>query len=260
MKNLLYLFITFSFCFLFASYAEAKNSLPMAELLQQGKVVYEKHCIGCHGAKGDGEGPGAYGLFPKPRDFRGAIFKFRTTPSGALPTDEDLFRTVRQGVYGTSMPPFKLMPAPDVLAVVQYIKTFSPKWKKQKSIPRVEAISPVPSWFRRAKKREAKAAEGEELYKQYCLACHGASGKGDGFAMKNLKDQWGQKIKPADLRKSFIKSGGSLTDIYKVLVTGVSGTPMPSYKDATTEEQLWSMIAYIDQLRREYQEEKKRER
>lgn len=150
------------------------------------------------------------------------------------------------------------MPEPDVLAVVQYLKTFSPKWQKQKEIPEHENFSPVPSWFADAQKRGEKAQEGKKIYEQYCLACHGASGKGDGFAMQNLKDEWGEKIKPADLRKPFIKSGRSLSDLYKVLITGVSGTPMPSYKDAATQEELWAIIAYIEELRQAYKREEKR--
>lgn len=229
----------------------------MAELLHQGKVVYEKHCIGCHGVKGDGAGVAAYGLLPKPRNFTSGIFKFKTTNAGALPTDEDLYRSIRQGILGASMPAYPLMPEPDVLAVIQYIKTFSPKWEKQKPIPSLAHIGAVPNWFTKEKKRQEKAQAGQKTFEQYCVACHGATGKGDGFAMKNLKDTWGQKIVPADLRKPYIKSGRSLSDIYKVLVVGVNGTPMPSYQDAATEEQLWEVVAYIDQLRRDHK--KKRE-
>ena len=70
--------------------------------LEAGKKVYEQHCIQCHGEKGDGQGPAAVHLQPRPRDFTSGKFKLRTTPSGALPTDDDLKRVVRMGMPYTS--------------------------------------------------------------------------------------------------------------------------------------------------------------
>jgi len=60
--------------------------------------VYEVNCAACHGVESDGNGPAARMFVTRPRDFRSGIFKFRSTPSGSLPTDEDLFwhdRTAR---------------------------------------------------------------------------------------------------------------------------------------------------------------------
>src|SRR5438874_204311 len=74
---------------------------PSADLVARGEEEYAEHCIGCHGAKGDGNGLAATFLFPRPRDFTIGAFKFRSTPSGSLPTDGDLFRTVTRGVRWT---------------------------------------------------------------------------------------------------------------------------------------------------------------
>ena len=73
-------------------------------LRREGAVVYATYCVGCHGPKGDGAGPATEMLIVKPRDFTKGIFKFRSTPSGQLPTTGDLYRTITQGAYGTSMP------------------------------------------------------------------------------------------------------------------------------------------------------------
>ena len=54
---------------------------------------YRRYCAGCHGDLGDGEGENAVWLDPKPRNFTLATFKCRSTPSGSLPTDEDLYET-----------------------------------------------------------------------------------------------------------------------------------------------------------------------
>jgi cytochrome c oxidase cbb3-type subunit 2 len=225
--------------------------LPNADFLQRGKVVYQQHCLGCHGEKGDGNGPGAYGLFPKPRNFTSGIFKFRTTPSGMLPTDDDLVRTVRQGLYGSSMPPFDLMPERDVLSVVQYVKTFSEAWRNADNYLPPLSIPAPPDWFSNPKEWTARAAKGKVVYDASCIACHGPAGNGKGDSAASLVDIWNQPIKPANLAKTQVRSGRNLTDIYKAMVTGVNGTPMPSFIESMAEDQRWEMVAYVDQLRRE---------
>src|SRR6266571_3673200 len=91
-----------------------------------GKVVYTKWCAGCHGDNGAGDGPAAKHMIPPPRDFTGAIYQIRSTPSGQLPTDADLLRSIDEGLGGTAMPGWKTRLSDhqrrDVLA---YIKTFS---------------------------------------------------------------------------------------------------------------------------------------
>ena len=72
-----------------------------------GKAVYEKWCMNCHGAEGAGDGPGADYFTPRPRDFTFGLYKIRSTGSGQLPTDEDLIRTVSEGIPGTGMPGWK---------------------------------------------------------------------------------------------------------------------------------------------------------
>src|SRR2546427_11977664 len=77
-----------------------------------GKAVYERKCLLCHGEKGDGKGPAAELLDPKPRDFTSGIYKIRTTATKA-PTDQDLFRVVSEGMPGTSMPAWAVLSEKD---------------------------------------------------------------------------------------------------------------------------------------------------
>ena len=101
------------------------------DLLALGRGVYDSRCMGCHGKNGDGNGPAATFLSPRPRNFALGIFKFRTTPSGSVPTDGDLYRTVTRGVRGTAMPTWHELPDKERLAVVAFIKTFSSRLKDE---------------------------------------------------------------------------------------------------------------------------------
>src|SRR3970040_518226 len=81
------------------------NALPdEQQSVDNGKILYETYCSTCHGFDGKGEGTAAIYLNPKPRDFTRGIFKFQSTPVGGLPTDEDLHRTLRNGMPGSAMP------------------------------------------------------------------------------------------------------------------------------------------------------------
>ena len=62
-----------------------------------GKAVYELKCLLCHGEKGDGKGPAAELVLPKPRDFTSGLYKIRTTVN-RTPTDQDIFRMVTEGI------------------------------------------------------------------------------------------------------------------------------------------------------------------
>ena len=60
-------------------------------LLQLGKQTYDRNCAPCHGVNGDSQGPAAYLLYPRPRDFTASRYRLVSTWDFA-PTDEDLFR------------------------------------------------------------------------------------------------------------------------------------------------------------------------
>ncbi len=97
-----------------------------AEDLAAGKLLYEDPCSQCHGDAGDGQGVMADLLDPRPRDFRRGVFKIRRTVQGELPTDQDLFRIVSNGMPGTSMPAWQgLLSDEQIWQLVDYVKSFS---------------------------------------------------------------------------------------------------------------------------------------
>jgi mono/diheme cytochrome c family protein len=87
--------------------------------------LYRQHCAHCHGITGDGLGPTAIFLNPYPRDYRTGEFKAKSTQLNARPTQADLERLLKEGVPGTSMPSFVLLPQPEIDALVEYVKYLS---------------------------------------------------------------------------------------------------------------------------------------
>lgn len=203
-----------------------------------GRLVYEVNCAICHGIGGDGKGMAAHHFRTRPANFRTGRFKFRSTPSGSLPLDEDLFRTITQGVGGTGMIPQTHLDEGHRWAVVAYIKTLSPRFQEERSVPGV-AIPPAPA------RTPKLVARGKQIYMDAgCSDCHGEGGKGDGPSAGRLQDDWGNPIAPADLTRLPWKSGQTPQDLYRTIANGLDGTPMPSYANALTPDEMWAVVAH----------------
>jgi len=221
--------------------AETETS-PSRQTLYLGQQVYQVNCAVCHGVGGDGNGPYASMFRIRPRDFRTGVFKFRSTASGSLPTDDDLLRTVTQGVRWTGMIGRSDLDDNDRRAVIQYIKTFSSQFEKERPGKPIN-VPPAPP------KTKEVVAQGKRLYDEVgCVACHGEGGRGDGSSASNLKDNWGWKTWPSDLTWRPLKRGSDTRETYLTLVTGLSGTPMPSYAGSLNNSQLWSLVYYLESL------------
>jgi cytochrome c oxidase cbb3-type subunit I/II len=229
------------FSFLPASAPEVEAQ-PSRQTLLLGQEIYQINCAVCHGVQGDGNGPAASMFRIRPRDFRPGIFKFRSTPSGSLPTDDDLLRTVTLGLRWTGMIGRADLRDNYRRAVIQYIKTFSSRFTKEKTGKPI-SVPPPPE------KTQQILQEGKRLYAEVgCSACHGTAGRGDGPSAKGLKDDWGWPIWPSDLTWRPLKRGSDTAGLYLTLVTGVSGTPMPSYADSMDSRQLWALVYYLETL------------
>ncbi len=226
------------------------QTLSNQEYLKHGKEIYTQNCMGCHGEKGDGNGVGSPFLNPRPRDFTKGIFKFSSAPLGALPTDNDLFRTITQGLNGTAMPSYRFLSENSKISLIEYIKTFSPEWKNSTKIKEEVTSSAFPSEdFKDHSKFITRAKKGRALFVENCTVCHGIKGLGDGEGGMELSDDWGFPIKPANLTKAYIKSGYTAKDIHRTVMNGLNGTPMVSYKDTLTDDGLWDVTAYVLYLR-----------
>src|SRR5438067_12192307 len=207
-----------------------------------GKASYERNCLLCHGEKGDGKGPSAELLLPKPRDFTRGLYKIRATVN-KTPTDQDLFRIITEGMPGTSMPAWAVLPEKDRHNLVAYIKSFAPEVFKE-APKKLELPKEVSS-------SEASIKRGKEMFDAIeCHKCHGTDGRADGPSRPELKDEWGHPIAPANLTKRWTFRGGpGRTEIATRLAAGVLGTPMPTFIDSVAKpEDIWHLSNYTDSL------------
>lgn len=209
----------------------------------RGKALYQRYCVFCHGPYGDGRGESAPYLDPKPRDFTKAAYKCRSTPSGSLPLDSDLYDTISRGIHASGMPSWKPLLKQERADLVAYIKTFSSAFQEEKpgapvEIPQEPASSPE------------SIARGAQLFQSMnCWSCHGKDGRGYGPSASTLTDSNGSPIKPFDFTSgSRFKCGDSDRDMFRDLTTGLDGTPMPSFASAMTTEQRWDVVHYIRSL------------
>jgi mono/diheme cytochrome c family protein len=210
---------------------------------KHGKALYERYCIFCHGQYGDGRGESAPYLDPKPRDFTKAVFKCRSTPSGSLPLDSDLYDTISRGVHDSGMPSWKPLLRQERVDLIAYIKTFSSAFQEEKPAAPVE-IPPEPPNSAESIQRGAKVFESMN-----CWSCHGKDGRGHGPSASTLSDSKGYPITPFDFTSgSKFKCGETDRDMFRDLVTGLDGTPMPSFASAMTTDQRWDVVHYLRSL------------
>lgn len=242
--------------------AIAAQSTHAAE--HPGKRAYDRYCAGCHGVAGDGKGPAAIFLDPKPRDFTSGKFKFGSVPAGELPTDQDLDRILVHGLSGTSMPAWPLLPQQERAQIIEYIKTFSPEWHR--SAPGVPIAVTEDPYRGDVESIRKAVARGEVVYHTVttCWQCHPGYVSAERFAelyaaqkrrppplrpdfhkpvMK--PDGWGQPLMPTDFKTDRIKTGIELKNLFIVIAAGIGGTAMPTWKDSIPDEDIWALAYYV---------------
>lgn len=212
-----------------------------AARFEAGRRVYRSNCQPCHGAKGDGLGPFAAALVPKPRNFVLGDFKWRSTPSGSLPLDSDLERTIRNGLPGSAMAAWQgILTDDQILQVIEIVKSFSPRYADEEPEPPTEVPEGLPG------DPTGPDSKGAETYVRLeCGKCHGDGGRGDGPSSKGQVDSLGNPIPVFDLTRGYFRCGETAGDVYKAFTNGLTGTPMPSFEQTTTPEERWELARYV---------------
>ena len=220
-----------------ATLSSAKPSVT-PQIVEMGRRLYNKQCAVCHGPKGAGDGQAAYLLYPKPRDFTQNEFRLVST-STMQATDEDLFLTITRGTPGSAMPSWETLTSGQRWALVYYVRHLT---GASESIDPASIIHVPPE----TPKTPESIARGRQIFVQACASCHGPQGRGDGQQV--MADNAGYPIKPRDLTAGVFKGSSESNDLYYRIVAGLPGSPMPSYADVYTDEQLWDLIHYVQSL------------
>ncbi|MBI2893242.1 MAG: c-type cytochrome [Deltaproteobacteria bacterium] len=253
----------------FAEPVEIKTGTLDPEELNEGQEAFMLYCFACHGENGEGNGPSSPGLRPPPRDLTQGVFKFAGVEAGELPHDEDLERTIRRGLDGTPMLPWDITDR-ERHAIVQYIKTLSPRWTKRSP---AERILPTPDPWRDSD--DEAALLGKRIYhlRAQCSGCHPSyvtrrelaslALELNGVAMTTFPPEMyrstpresqfsvnGHKMQilPPDFLFHRVKNGTELDELYRTVASGIGGTAMPMWRGALPEDDLWALIHYVKSL------------
>lgn len=251
------------------------SGLFETERLAPGEKAYFAQCAGCHGLEGDGSGPAATYLDPRPRNLRKGLFKFKSTESGSRPLRADLFRTVTRGLAGSAMPTFRLLSEERRWDIVEYVRYLAIRgefeqlmldvaWEDEELPDAAEILEIVqdrwdPKDLRavfptvaETPRDPASVERGRALFLDrstaVCFTCHGEGGRGDGPSAEEFKDGWGYPIQPRDLTLGVFRAGDEGRDLWLTIANGIGGTPMPSFLGALTGEQIWDLVHFVQFL------------
>lgn len=248
------------------------------ETLTKGSLLYRQHCLHCHGLTGNGRGPTAPWVNPHPRDYRSGIFKYSSSgqPDKARkPLRADLRRTLKEGIEGTSMPSFGLLPDSELDLMVSYVTHLSIRGQTEfmvvdrmfKGDVADDAIADesktvaeaIAKWWQQAegslikppdppKDVQASVQNGFKLFQKDggagCMACHLDYGRQNNF----LNDSWGTIVRAMDLTQATYRGGRRPLDLYWRIHSGINGANMPASSAALKPEQIWDVVNFLEVL------------
>jgi mono/diheme cytochrome c family protein len=256
------------------------------KLLARGSELYRHQCLHCHGLTGDGRGPTSGWVHPHPRDYRQGVFKFTSSSQAEgprKPRREDLLRTLREGIDGTSMPSFRLLPESDLEALISYVIHLSLRGQVEYQVMLVTAkgddtpieeqvedtakllagfwqqgqkslIQPGPYNTNGEEELKASIQRGFALFSRAqaegslksagCLACHLDFGRQSGYKY----DYWGNVVRPADLTTGLYRGGRRPIDLYWRIHSGVNGVTMPASSSSLEPQEIWDIVNFLEIL------------
>lgn len=180
---------------------------PPLQKFTQGEVSYIRHCAGCHGWEGRGNGPVAQQLEITPPSLR----------RSELFTQHTEAELVARILLGKDLKvPFAPAAVPDTEAEVTAL------------LGHLRRL-PTITWD--------KVHAGEDVYDSLCVSCHGVYGRGDGPMASALP------APPRDLSSPPYQSQANDEDLFRIISEGKGA--MPGAKDVLKAEDLRAVVAFL---------------
>lgn len=228
----------------------------------RGAVLYMRHCSVCHGQDGDGDTVVASLLLPRPTAFRQGLFKLVSTKNG-MPTEDDLVRTLRRGMPGSTMMAWNWMPEADLEALAREVRVLAIRGRTE-SIHQTAAIARRPLTLEQAAAEAERTllpgptvdigepaattggnlAEGERLYGLHCASCHGMDGRGLPAVTDWPTD--GTWLWPRDFTSGYLRGCSTHTELAFRIRAGMPGAHMPPTQLSTAETE--TLVRYVKSL------------
>jgi mono/diheme cytochrome c family protein len=258
---------------------------PSDALVTKGKSLFAINCASCHGTGGQGDGPAAAALNPKPRNFTETYWRYGGGPARIV-------QTITNGSPGTAMAAFPSIPLEDRFAIAHFVRTLSPKpdtdkaedlsWLDQfgggpkagagetaaaggpapagPTIP-VEkalallAVAPdpvgVPASAEATGEGEggegSEGGEGRELYALRCASCHGMAGEG-GVRTRMIGSAPYAYVVTRSLGAPGGEWASNAARFQELILRGLEGYVMPGNGDLS-RSQLRDLYQYTQTLR-----------
>lgn len=240
---------------------------PISRDAKTGEQLYAQHCAACHGTNGDGRGPAAVFVFPRPRDFRAGRWRLISTVN-SVPTLDDLEAVLTRGMPGSAMVSWAHLSEVDRRALAEHVMKLrgdgardielklaaeaEEDLSKEKLAEGIARATTPGEVFQPPVVSDSSGeaiARGKEVYlTKGCAACHGDTGRGDG--QQKMVDSEGLPTRPRDLTLGIFKGNHDPKSVYRRIWLGMPGSPMPASQQLTPE-QVTDMVHFVLSLSNE---------
>jgi len=195
--------------------ASSAQVTPAKLSLEIGRRIYAKDCASCHGASGRADTEAAKVLKPAPSSLSDPITLARLD-------DGRLYLAIYRGRPGTAMGGWRdILDPTEIIDLMRYVRTLA---------------APLPAGMTPA---ELDVRVGEQIYRSYCVECHGERGNGETPLGAHLSPR------PRDFTAKATMASASDEQLSNSITRGRPGTGMAPWEGVLSNDDIRRVVAYI---------------